>query len=275
MMPEWYQEKPLGEYENIYVVAATEKVQPKRTAAGGGITALLCYLIDNNMIDGAATSARDVEGLGGRIVVARTREEIIRTAGNEWQVLPFTNKLMETIENEDLKKVAVVGLPCQIHFIRQMKTFPLVESNFGNRVQFLISLFCYGTFAHESILNYIKEKHGMDISSIKEIKVSQKSVKFMGEKTLEIPFGELSKYIHMGCLMCPDYTGAFSDISAGNIGGKTIMIVRNKMSEEILREAEGSGYISTSKCDEETVKKIEERAVEKIKRASEYIPRLL
>jgi len=43
----------------------------------------------------------------------------------------------------------------------------------------------------------------------------------------------------------------------------------------LLREAESSGYLSISKCDEETIKKIEEKVIEKIKRASEYIPRLL
>jgi len=156
-----------------------------------------------------------------------------------------------------------------------MKTFPLVESNFGNRIHLLISLFCYGTFAHESILNYVKEKYNLDISTIKDVKVTQKSVQFVGEKTLELPFDELSRYIHMGCLMCPDYTGVFSDISAGNIEGKTVMITRNRKSEEILKDAEEAGYLSLLRCDDERVKRIEDRAREKIERASKYIPSLL
>lgn len=258
--------EPLGEYIGIYL-AKTNKIE-------GVITSLLCYLMDEKIIDGVL-AAKKLEGLKGEIIVAKSKEEIINAAGSRWQVLPFTAKLKETIENEDLKKIAIVGLPCQIHFLRQMRIFPLLETSFSNRIRLLISLFCYGTFAHESILNYLKSKYDVDASDIQDIKITSTSLQFIGKKKIEIPFEEIAKYLQIGCLLCPDYTGVASDISAGNFNNKTIIITRNEDAEKILHEAVKKGYFSIDRADKNIIEKIEKKAREKIQRASEYIARIL
>ncbi|RLF52139.1 MAG: coenzyme F420 hydrogenase [Thermoplasmata archaeon] len=274
MMPSWYLEKPLGEYVAAYNVEAGNKIQIEKAASGGAITAFLCYLIDHGAIDGVI-AAKKAKGLEGEIVVARTKEEIISTAGSRWQVLPFTLKLKETVEKENLNKMAIVGLPCQVNFLRQMKTFPLLETDFSNRIKFLISLFCFGTFAQESILSYIKEKYGMKASEIKEVKISQREIKFIGEREVEVPFDELSKYLQVGCLLCPDYTGIASDISTGFVEDKTVMIVRNEVAEKMLREAHEMNYIKMEEITQERMERIEKRAIEKISRASKYMAQIL
>ena len=274
MMPSWYLKNPIGEYVGIYLAEVSEKVNIGENVSGGAITAFLCYLIDKNFVDGVI-AARKTKGLEGEIIVAKSKEEIIKTAGSKWQVLPFTSKLKETIENEDLKKIAIVGLPCQIHFLRQMKTFPLLEMDFSHRIDFLISLFCYGTFAQESILNYIKEKYEVEISSIKEVKITPKALKFIGEKTVEIPFEEITGYLQIGCLLCPDYTGTSSDISAGIIRDKTIIISRNERADEMIKDAASMKYIKISEAGKEIIKRVEEESIRKINRASKHIADLL
>ena len=271
MMPSWYLEKPLGEYVSIYEVITGEKIKGMES---GAITSFLCYLIEEKMIDGVV-AAKKIRGLEGEIVIARTSEEVINTAGSKWQVLPFTLKLKETIERENLNKIAIVGLPCQINFLRQMKTFPLLETDFSGRINFLIGLFCFGTFAQESILSYIKEKYGIEPSTIKEVKISHRALKFSGKKDVELPFDEIMSYIQVGCLLCPDYTGVASDVSAGTIGEKTILIVRNKKIDELLQKAENNGYVEIENANRETIETIEKRAIEKINRASKYIAQLL
>ena len=267
MMPGWYLKKPIGEYVNIY--AAEPKINIE-----GALTAFLCYLIDKNLIDGVI-AAKKLKGLEGEIIVAKKREEIIEAAGSKWQVLPFTSKLKETIENEDLNKIAIVGLPCQINFLRQMKTFPLLEIDFSHRIKFLISLFCYGTFAQESIIKHIREKYNIDISSIEEVKITPKALQFIGEKILEIPFEEIANYLQIGCLLCPDYTGIASDISAGIFGDKTVFIARSEMADELIKKAKNAGYIEIMEIGSDALEKIEKEAIEKINRASKYIAKLL
>jgi len=274
MMPSWYLEKPLGDYVAIYMGKAGRKIAAEGAAGGGVITSFLCYLLDNGIIDGVV-AARKSKGLEGEIVVARTRDDIIKSAGSRWQVLPFTLKLKETIENESLRSMAIVGLPCQINFLRQMKTFPLLETDFSNKISMLISLFCFGTFAQESILSYVREKYGIEPSSIEEIKISQKALKFIGNKEVEIKFDEITKYTQVGCLLCPDYTGVASDISAGTIEDKTFIIVRNNEANEMLKDANKKGYIEIENVNETEIERVERKATEKIKRASCYIAQLL
>ncbi len=274
MMPSWYLEKPLGEYVAVYQVEATGKVPVEKAASSGAITAFLCYLLDNEIIDGVV-AAKKKRGLEGEIIIARTREEIISTAGSKWQVLPFTLKLKDAIESQNLSRIAIVGLPCQINFLRQMKMFPLLETDFSNRIKILIGLFCFGTFAQESILNYVREKYGVEPSSIREVRITQRAVKFVGEKEITVPFDEVTKYMQVGCLLCPDYTGIASDASAGVIEGKTIIIVRNESTDDLLKEAMKKGYISIEKIDKDKIALIEKRAIEKINRASKYLAQLL
>ncbi|MEN4017841.1 MAG: Coenzyme F420 hydrogenase/dehydrogenase, beta subunit C-terminal domain [Methanobacterium sp.] len=255
---EQYMNKPLDEYINVYVVEPGEKY-------GGVITACLCYLLNKGFIDGVVSTER--EGIKGKIVTAKTEQEIISSSGSVWHVVPYTLKMRETIENEGLYKLAIVGLPCQIDFLRQMKIFPLTEACFGQRLNFLISLFCYGTFARESVLNYINEKYDIEPLSIREIKITDKYLHVIGKKQVEIPIENLSKYLHGGCLFCPDYTGSASDLSVGIVEKKTIVIVRTKEMDDLIKDAAVLGYISIHEADEKIIDKIRRKAVQKINRA--------
>jgi len=270
MIPSWYLERPLGEYTAAYSVKAGKEMPIEKATSGGAITAILCYLIENDIIDGVIATKK-AKGLQGEVIVAKTKDEIISSAGSRWQVLPFTLKLKETIEKENLRRIAIVGLPCQINFLRQMKTYPLLETDFSNRIKYLISLFCFGTFAQESILDYVKYKYGVSASDIKEVKIGQREIKFNGEKEIRVPFDELNKYLQVGCLLCPDYCGSASDISAGFTEKKTVIIIRNEEVNKMLKEACDRNYIEMEEIGEENIKEIEKRAIEKINRASKYV----
>jgi len=261
MMLDWYLNKPLGEYINIYVVESKEKY-------GGVITAFLCYLLKQDFIDAAVSVRR--EGMRGKVVIARSEKEIISSSGSVWQVVPYTLEMKETIEREDLYKTAIVGLPCQINFLRQIKMLPLVETDFGERINVLIALFCYGTFAQESVLNYIKETYHVDPLTIEEIKISEKTLHIIGKKQVNIPLEEIAQYLRGGCLFCPDYTGSTSDLSVGIVEEKTVVIVRSKEIEEKIRDASVLGYLEVNKADKEIVEKIREKSLKKINRAMKY-----
>lgn len=258
MTLEQYLNKHLGDCINVYVAESSEKY-------GGVITAYLCYLLNKGFIDGVVSTKR--EGIKGKIVTAKTEEEIISSSGSVWHVVPYTLKMRETIENEGLYKLAIVGLPCQIDFLRQVKIFPLTEACFGQRLNLLISLFCYGTFAQESVLNYINEKYDIEASSIREIKITDKSLHVIGEKQVEIPIETLAKYLHGGCLFCPDYTGSASDLSVGIVEKKTVVIVRTKEMDDLIKDAAVLDYISIHEASEQIIDKIQEKAVQKINRS--------
>jgi coenzyme F420 hydrogenase subunit beta len=207
---------------------------------------MLTYALEKDIIDGVVTAKR-TKGLEGEAVVARTKEELLETAGNRWSIVPFAARIKTKIEEEDLKRVAVVCLPCQAQFFGQMRDFPILETDFGNRIKYIVSLFCMGTFAFEAFLNYLRVKYGVRAEEIEDIKLSGDFLEIHRETgVLAIPLKEAFSYLQTGCLVCSDYTGVWSDVSAGFVEsepGWTVLITRNQRGEELVRGAEKEGYL--------------------------------
>ena len=94
----------------------------------------------------------------------------------------------------------------------------------------------------------------------------------------EIPTQEILPYVQLGCLICPDYTGIFSDISAGLSEvhlGYTVLIARNENAVKIIQEAEKAGYIETKPGTLDIVEEVKFRAETKLIRAMKYASMLL
>ena len=271
---------PLGEYINIYLARSKDpEILSRRVGSGGAVTSILCYLLDKGICD-AAVAVRRTRGFEGTIVVARTREEVIEAAGNKWSIVPFTSRLRRIIEENNLRNVAVVGLPCQAQFLRHMRMFPMLETDFGERIKVIISLFCVGTFAHEVFLAYLRSTYNIRAEEIEDMRIEGDNlvVILTGNRRTEIPVSKIASYLQAGCLICTDYTGVLADISAGTIQsypGYTALITRTKLGDEIVRKAAQEGYIEVKEVDQKMVEEIRMKALDKIKRANIFATKLL
>jgi len=273
-------QKPLGEYINVYLARSTDpEIRKRRISSGGAVTSIICYLLEHKLCDAAVVAKRTV-GLQGEVVVARTRNEVLEAAGDKWSIVPFTSRLRRIIEDEGLRNVVIVGLPCQVQFLGHMKAFPILETDFGERIKVLISLFCIGTFAHEVFLAYLRSAHGIRAEEIKGMRISGDDliVTLISGKEIPIPIREAYPYLQAGCLLCTDYTGVLADISAGTVQSKrgyTILITRTKLGEEIVTKAANEGYIEITEGGTEVVNEVVKNALEKLARAQKYAVQLL
>ncbi|WP_297064728.1 Coenzyme F420 hydrogenase/dehydrogenase, beta subunit C-terminal domain [Thermococcus sp.] len=268
----------LGQIRAVYLGRTTdEEILKRKVASGGAVTAMLTYALEKNLIDGVVTAKR-TKGLEGEAVVARTKEELLETAGNRWSIVPFAARIKAKIEEEDLERVAVVCLPCQAQFFGQMRDFPILETDFGNRIRYIVSLFCMGTFAFEAFLNYLRVRYGVRAEEIVDIKLSKDFLEIHRENSvLAIPLKEAFSYLQTGCLVCSDYTGVWSDVSAGfveNEPGWTVLITRNQRGEELLRRAEKEGYLEL-RDGSHVLGEVLKRAREKLARAQRNMAQLL
>jgi len=268
----------LGQIRTVYLGRATdEEILKRKVASGGAVTAMLTYALEKDLIDGIVTAKR-TRGLEGEAVVARTKEELLETAGNRWSIVPFAARIKAKIEEEDLKRVAVVCLPCQAQFFGQMRDFPILETDFGNRIKYIISLFCMGTFAFEAFLNYLRVKYGVRAEEIEDIRLSREFLEIHRETgILAIPLKEAFSYLQTGCLVCSDYTGVWSDVSAGFVEsepGWTVLITRNQRGEELIRGAEKEGYLEL-RDGSSVLGDVLKKAREKLARAQRNMAQLL
>ncbi len=271
-------ENPLGNYIGIYEARSKDpRVLGRKKHGGGAVTSILLYLLEYKIID-AVIVAKRKKGLTGETILAQKPEDILEAAGTRWSIVPYTLGLKEKLSSSDVKRVAFVGLPCQAQFLRQMKMFPLMESDFSRKIYLIISLFCMGTFAVESFLNYMKSSYSIEPDTIESIEVHGENLVIRHVKgVLEIPIKEALYYLQHGCLTCPDYTGLFADLSAGRSPreGYTLLITRTKHADKIVREATDKGYIELKHADDEVVKYIVDKSREKILRSYKYLAQVL
>jgi len=266
---------PIGSYVGAYLARPTDK--EIRIKGGGTVTAILLYLIEKKKIDGVV-AAKKTKGITGEVVLARTKEEILRAAGNRWSIVPYTMKLKETLMSADIKRVAFVGLPCQAQFLRQMKMFPLVESDFANKIYVIISLFCMGTFAVESFADYLERNYRVPLEKIERIDIEGDYLVIVYPgNVLKLPIDSIIYHIQHGCILCPDYTGVFADISAGKSSreGYTLLLTRNRFADSIIRNATIEGYIELTEASSEEIETVKKKALDKLNRSIKYIMRIL
>ncbi len=266
---------PLGPYIGAYIARST--AENVKAEGGGAVTAILLYLLDKKKIDGVV-AAKKTRGIKGEVVLAKTREEILMAAGNRWSIVPYTMRLKETLMSTDVKRVAFVGLPCQAQFLRQMKMFPLMESDFAGKIFVIISLFCMGTFAVESFTDYLARNYNVPLEEVENIDIEgDYLVIFYSGKKLRLPIESIIYHIQHGCILCPDYTGVFADISAGraSMEGYTLILTRNRLADNIVNNAAHDGYLEISEAAEDEIRYAREKALDKLNRSLKYIMRIL
>jgi coenzyme F420 hydrogenase subunit beta len=148
----------------------------ERAQDGGIVTALLSWARANGEIDGAIVSAvgeQDDPCFPTPKVV--TTEEQIKASASSWYTYCENNMALKEVKDRDLKKVAFVGVPCQITLLRKMATMdpgflvtgkkrpkPLARQRdflrgFAERVEFSIGLFCTEVFTSELMTDRIEK----------------------------------------------------------------------------------------------------------------------
>ena len=87
---------------------------------------------------------------------------------------------------------------------------------------------------------------------------------------IEIPLNEIRSQIPDGCLVCPDMTSEWADISVGNLEGDpqwNTIIVRTEKGETLIENAITEGWLTTKKMPQENLEHLKFAAGNKKKRA--------
>ncbi|MFQ5974901.1 MAG: Coenzyme F420 hydrogenase/dehydrogenase, beta subunit C-terminal domain [Candidatus Hydrothermarchaeales archaeon] len=235
----------LGNY--VSIIAAKSKTGVGQD--GGFVTALLNYMLKNKIIDGAIISGLDEEKpWTPRAVLATTAKEVKSASGTRYTNSP-NNAALKEAEEKDLKKLAVVGLPCQIEGIRKIIYHPVEKVDLADRIKYTISVFCSKNYLEEMLQDVVVKKHKLKLEKITKFDIKGKYLlAYQGSKKTEIPLTELKDYVRKGCEVCSDFTGKLTDFSVGAVGsgaGFSTVMVRTKEAADILGKMEKAKLIKT------------------------------
>jgi coenzyme F420 hydrogenase subunit beta len=146
---------------------------------------------------------------------------------------------VKTLHEQDIRRIALVGTPCQIHTIRKMQLLNVLPAD---TVALTIGLFCMESFSFdEAARESLEDILGATLTDIQKLNVKDDVIITGSDgKTTHVPFYLVDEFARPACLACSDFSNEFADISCGGLGspdGYTTTIVRSSVGEKVYNGA--------------------------------------
>lgn len=268
----------LGNYIHCYIGYSVDHYIRYNSSSGGLITALLCFMLEENIIDGALVTVMDCENpLRPRVILATSRKEIISSSGSKYCPVPLNASLKKVLKLNG--SFAMVGLPCHVHGVRK---FAILNERIKEKIKYIFGLFCANTVTFLGT-EYFLGKYNIRKNDISKIRYRGEgwpgfiTVTTKDGTRYKIRRGPSEKnllykaiyssafhydFIPYRCLLCPDQTNLLADISFGDAwlpellrfksAGFSVVVSRTKKGQEILNKALKRKVIKLIKIDEKT-----------------------
>ncbi len=204
---------------------------------GGISSTCLYYLFDNDKIDFALGAKMSNTLWRPEPILLKNKEGIVSTAGTKY----VNNPNLQILNQSELKgkKIAVVGVPCQMQALLKSKIYNIGFPSLDN-IEYRIGIFCMESFSYESLLK-ICEKLDVDIDNAKKMDINKGKFFVYTNKgeELSVPIKEISHLAREDCEICYDLTSESADISIGSIGspsGWNTVLIRTEKGKELYNE---------------------------------------
>ena len=260
----------IGNWGKISSSRASSEEIRKNATDGGVVTAILIYLLDKNLINGAIVSKR--EGPFNRVpFFATTKEELIEAAGSHYDIshgvvslekynsfVPTITEL-KTVVSSDAMNIAVVGTPCQIMSIRKMQELSILPAHI---VKYTLGLFCNLNFSFDAeARKKLEAKFDFSFDNVEKLNVKENLIVQLKNNQMKyIDFKEVHEFARPACFACRDFSNVYADISFGGLGSKdgyTTAVIRTKIGEKLYNNALRDEYIQEPSELNTSVKKSE------------------
>jgi coenzyme F420 hydrogenase subunit beta len=264
-----YDGSPLGNYRMVLAARAGKKMKDGCFQSGGTVSALITFALDNKLIEAAALTDR--EGLEPVPRLVASPDEVVTCASSKFMASP-TLSTINTAMREGYTRLGVVGTPCQLTAIAQMRANPVNKEDFVDPVALTVGLFCNWSLDTRLFMALLSEK--LDIATIQSMEIPPPPANIMVLETdsgkVEIPLSEIKPLIPHTCFICLDMTSEFSDISVGMFEGRpgwNTLIIRSPKGADLVAQASRKGFLDTEDMPQENLEHLARAAAEKKERA--------
>jgi coenzyme F420 hydrogenase subunit beta len=243
-----------GVAKDVFLARATDPELLTKGQDGGLVSAILLWCLEHDRIDAALVSWLEGDGTSWKALpgLARTREEILATAGSRYTYSANTLAYAAAIES-GAERLALVGMSCQASVPAVMRARK--AGKVGRRLALSIGLLCSKTFDDAIFDELFEAKYGLPRQDMVKMNIKGVFQIWMRDGSYhEIPLKECHAWTREGCKSCPDFAAEHADISTGGIGAFndwTLTLVRTDEGREIINGMLADGVIETRPGDDD------------------------
>ena len=265
-----YEGSPIGRFLDVVASRAGEKADRGRPyQAGGTVSSLVSFALKTAQIDAAVLTDREALTPVPRLVTQAS--EVGTCASSKFTAAPTLAALNQG-RQDGYSRIGVVGTPCQVMAVAQMRLNPLDKEGFRDAVGLVVGLFCTWAGDTRKLTALLSER--LDASGIRKMDMppppSELLVIDTGQGKVEIPLDEIRPLVPAGCQICPDMTSEWADVSVGVMEGNpewNTLIIRTEKGKELVDEACRQGYLVTETMPEKNLSHLRTASADKKKRA--------
>ncbi|HWP64428.1 MAG TPA: Coenzyme F420 hydrogenase/dehydrogenase, beta subunit C-terminal domain [Candidatus Limnocylindria bacterium] len=262
-----------GRYRRIVAARCTDPEILARCQDGGVVTAILAHGLREGIFDGAVVAAADdATPAAPKPKVVTTVADAI-TSARSWYTYSPNDLALEQAEQQGLKKVCFVGVPCQITPVRKIQLADpafLAESprkkpqhierqtkflkGYGAIVDFTIGLLCTEVFTYEGLMvQKIQGEMGIPLADVSKFNVKGKVLIYRKDgSVVDMSLHKAQEYARPECHHCGDFTAELADVSCGGVACMdwTITILRSARGEALFEDMVRRGLVETRPMEE-------------------------
>jgi coenzyme F420-reducing hydrogenase beta subunit len=262
--------REVGTFKSVYVGYSKNKDIHASGQSGGSISALLIYMLEKNMIDGAIVVRwNKTDCLRPEMFIAKTKEEILEASKSKYcpvNMKDIFNELRHTKGN-----FAFVGVPCQLKALKMLEG----GNDFQANILFYFGLYC------DRVLSFKFQDYIFSLSRVNKKDVEKFTYRskewrgYPGDMQIRLKNNTIknipkeyrmkvkSLFTPDRCWKCNDKTNKSSDISFGDAWfpefkkdklGTSLIVSRTEMGENLLKKAEKNGIIKLDEIDSSKIK---------------------
>jgi len=254
-----------GPYQSISIGYARNDEVRKQGASGGILSAVLIWLLENKMIDGAVvTGMSETEPWLSKSFIATTSAQIIEAAQSKY-IITSVNEILPEIGSFE-GRLAYVGLPGQVQSIRKLQqaNHPWVKN-----IEYIFGPFYGNTLHFSSVSSFLRSYGYKDYTQITKLYFrygewpGNMRVEFRNGEVIQLPKFHANYlipfHILKNSLLCSDLSNEFTDISGGDAWapvyeergkGFSMVIARSEKGQHILEQMQQQGVLDLQPIDE-------------------------
>lgn len=240
-----------GPILGLYECWSTDPELRHRGSSGGVVSALAAHAVESGLAVGALqVRASPTDPLRNETVLNRTYEQITQSAGSRYSPASPCERL-DLVEAAEGPCV-VVGKPCDVAGTRMAAD---ARPALADKVAITLGIFCAGTPSTNATRDVIT-RLGVDPRDVTQ--VDYRGDGWPGEFRVRTESGEsasmsyadswgmLTKQRQWRCLICPDHTGEFADLSIGDPWYRTIRPGEPGLSLVVVRTERGRALLESA-----------------------------